>query len=400
MQKKKFAFVDKSGGLVKAEVEIRTETGNFMTVDLVPVTEKKTFSMCGEYRGGMGQCFDHIDPATPAQKRLVELWNQWHLNDMNSGTLAQQAALKAVGGSTDYNAQKKYLCEQNLYEVDTIERCMTKFGLRAATYTLSDNSTMDVWEHPTDNWFIQPIRVCPQTAFLSADKEMHKWGSTYYHVNSRFLSREESARRVAEHGMKVGVRDVEDEHNVDPHVLMEGAENDLYFHRYGTNWLHNQLPDNFESELETLIATILSGERSRKLAVKEKWADLPDLPSWKAMEEQLPEETLEKINEAIDGNDWERSLALGFALDLSLPEIIEDVKEEYRNTYSHCGDTYQVLTDDEADEACKESLGDDCYWKEAVQADKTELGKDEWIEMVMNNDGRGSILNHYDGEEM
>lgn len=59
---------------------------------------------------------------------------------------------------------------------------------------------------------------------------------------------------------------------------------------------------------------------------------------------------------------------------------------------------YMVLTDSEADALCDEYLDED-QWRMAVEGKNTWQGYREWCEEVISNDGRGSILNHYDGSE-
>ena len=59
---------------------------------------------------------------------------------------------------------------------------------------------------------------------------------------------------------------------------------------------------------------------------------------------------------------------------------------------------YRVLTDGEADDAADDYL-DEYQWKEAVRADMTTSSYDDWKEYVISEDGRGSLLNGYDGTE-
>ncbi len=59
---------------------------------------------------------------------------------------------------------------------------------------------------------------------------------------------------------------------------------------------------------------------------------------------------------------------------------------------------YRVLTDSEADQACEDYLDED-QWKVAVEAGMTTEGYSEWVESVMNNDGRGNQLSSYNGME-
>lgn len=59
---------------------------------------------------------------------------------------------------------------------------------------------------------------------------------------------------------------------------------------------------------------------------------------------------------------------------------------------------YRVLTDSEADQAVEDYLDED-MWKQAVEANNTTKGYDDWVEDVKGCDGRGSSLNGYDGSE-
>jgi|GEM_PF-5095659 len=62
---------------------------------------------------------------------------------------------------------------------------------------------------------------------------------------------------------------------------------------------------------------------------------------------------------------------------------------------------YRVLTDDEADSAAEsyfDSEGE-YMWREAVRAENTMSGYDDWVKEVISNDGRGSLISSYDGCE-
>jgi hypothetical protein len=61
---------------------------------------------------------------------------------------------------------------------------------------------------------------------------------------------------------------------------------------------------------------------------------------------------------------------------------------------------YRVLTDREADKACKEYLDESRdSWVQAVKEDQTDDSFEDWKTSVMNCDGRGNSLAGYDGEE-
>lgn len=61
---------------------------------------------------------------------------------------------------------------------------------------------------------------------------------------------------------------------------------------------------------------------------------------------------------------------------------------------------YRVLTDSEADDSAMEYLTDDTYlWTQSVEAGNTTESLNDWAENVLSCDGRGSVLNGYDGCE-
>lgn len=96
---------------VTLELNIKTKTRETRTIDLVPIQEYRVLTMSGSvwnhlktdiYQGG--QCLDYILELFPKNKRLqriVEIWKEWHLNDMNAGTRKQKQFL-------DINLQGKY----------------------------------------------------------------------------------------------------------------------------------------------------------------------------------------------------------------------------------------------------------------------------------------------------
>lgn len=62
--------------------------------ELKPRKAGFVFSAQGDYEGGGGQCLDSIGelyPDDPVVKRLVQIWEAYHLNDMRAGTPAQRA---------------------------------------------------------------------------------------------------------------------------------------------------------------------------------------------------------------------------------------------------------------------------------------------------------------------
>lgn len=76
--KKNVSFTDASNNLVFIEISV----------------ENGRLSMSGNCNGSGGQIVDSIKPANQAQKDLIAIWREWHLNDMHAGTEEQEAALQ------------------------------------------------------------------------------------------------------------------------------------------------------------------------------------------------------------------------------------------------------------------------------------------------------------------
>ncbi len=78
-------------------------------------------SMSGTCDGGGGQCQDSIEPRTDAQKRLIEMWNEYHLNDLNAGTREQARAIKkweAEGNEYNYDKVVEHLKSIDMHIVE------------------------------------------------------------------------------------------------------------------------------------------------------------------------------------------------------------------------------------------------------------------------------------------
>ena len=66
-----------------------------------------------------GQCLDSLLPYLKNNPLFMEIYNIWieyHLNNIQAGTLSQQEAVKDFKG--DYKAQCEYLKSINLYEIN------------------------------------------------------------------------------------------------------------------------------------------------------------------------------------------------------------------------------------------------------------------------------------------
>ncbi len=100
--------------------------GKKLTIDLTPTDEPyRKVSIVGDVwnssetdiiMGGQMQdeILDYVD--TKQTRRIVELWDRWHLNDMKAGTRLQQECLATYGKDEryDYDVACKRLADNNL----------------------------------------------------------------------------------------------------------------------------------------------------------------------------------------------------------------------------------------------------------------------------------------------
>lgn len=92
-------------------VKLKDANGVTFYIEIEIVNGK--FSMSGTYPGGCGQCYDSIVPANDKQKKLVEMWKTYHLNDMNAGTIEQELLLKSKECQQFKDSFKQLLPEAN-----------------------------------------------------------------------------------------------------------------------------------------------------------------------------------------------------------------------------------------------------------------------------------------------
>lgn len=61
---------------------------------------------------GGGQCYEELLNEFPLSAPLVELWQRWHLNDLNAGDAVQQSYLRALKNTGWKYTSYDYACEQ------------------------------------------------------------------------------------------------------------------------------------------------------------------------------------------------------------------------------------------------------------------------------------------------
>lgn len=97
MKKYKVSFTDKNNQVFKIKIELRdTQKG-------------QELSICSQSGQGV------FNPKNEAQEKLLNLWNNYHLNGMSAGTEKQNQALKEANIS-GYEKACEYLKSINLYD--------------------------------------------------------------------------------------------------------------------------------------------------------------------------------------------------------------------------------------------------------------------------------------------
>lgn len=124
--------------------------------------------------------------------------------------------------------------------------------------------------------------------------------------------------------------------------------------------------------------------------------------------DRIEKEELDYIDELHEDDEYEESdiedekiIALKNHLEISNSEAIQDIKNDYDNTYTYGNKKYLVLTDDEADDYFDEYLDrhiDDVILPEIPEYLRYYFDDELWkrdVKMVE----RGSFLSTYNGEE-
>lgn len=165
---------------------------------------------------------------------------------------------------------------------------------------------------------------------------------------------------------------------------------------YGTGWLSKSFP---EAELKAILDEVEAEENARQIKKLEKTPE--DLDLYEDSQELL-DYVEEKLDEThpdsyIDPFDVMRVIALMRSIDMPLGDI-DEISVETGSLILAYGTEYFVDDEDTLEEMAREQLEDDReLWVDCVQAGRTDLGFEDWIDYVLDNDGFESIINAWDG---
>lgn len=356
-------FRDEDKNSFKIEIRLSRENTGGKGIHyetLQPVPEVIRFSASGDWGGGCGQCQDHIKPRTVGQKRLLRMWNEYHMNDLRSGTKAQSDYINSEQYKEDYNAFVEF-------------------------YKWSDDKS----------------RREPDAMLVTL------WMQQRYGANGDYaLPRSVIYNNMDGYAVKYILGLENDKfHNNPPHGLHDYYTRCFFLairglltdrgYTYGKKWLVNPLPDDIEKQIDDLCDLIEEEEA-------ELTEQLEAVFDMGAKDFKPAEEHLSKVMELRDCDETEarRFIALGMFIGCTVGDLNDTFEEIDENRYSANGTEYYVGTDEELEAVAQGMLDDGIYddlWKAAVQGDQTTLGLDDWLKQVIDIDGWCPIINTWDG---
>lgn len=146
--KRTIEFLDADRNKVVAECEI-TERNGF-----------PEFTMSGDYAGGCGQVFDHVSPDGDNQKKLIDLWKEWHLNNKNR-PLPEDFEDELNDLLDEIESEEEEKTERYVEETDIAlfenfmdSECALALALML---NLSVNEIDDIIEEKNDRWCVQGV---------------------------------------------------------------------------------------------------------------------------------------------------------------------------------------------------------------------------------------------------
>lgn len=166
-------------------------------------------------------------------------------------------------------------------------------------------------------------------------------------------------------------------------VMHDGAP-----YKYGSAWLTRELPKDFGARLRDIQKRIEAEEAARVRALNTPPPVCDDETG------HAPEPTWGDLDDP-------KAAALGKFLEVTPGEAAAYITGD-GNRYEYAGTDYLVCTDEEADEEARESMEnyiDECVLHEIPEQYHWYFDTEKFCEDAINADGRGHILNRYDGEE-
>lgn len=355
-------FRDENSTAWTVDIEIRSidyERTNRETLEKFHETKEISFS--GEGGNGCGQIDGHIVPRTEGQRKLLEMWDRFHLCGMGSGTVKQSEYLKTQYAE-DYS---KFI--ETFSEYDLSFRSNWSETAKSILHNLFPYNVQDM------PWVEQIIEKD-----MNGNPLMYILGDGQKHFLQRYP------------------REKSDFYTQCFFLAIHGLYSDRGY-KYGHGWLYEPVPDNIEALINEMCDLIEAEEA-------ELTETLNPVFDMGAEDFKATPSIVEKVMELRDCDEAEakRFIALGMTLECTFGDLDDTFEEvdEARNLYRANGTDYYIGTDKELYTVASDYMEDGCYddlWREAVHASNTEKGLSEWCQEVLDVDGWCNILNGWDG---
>lgn len=358
----RFRDADMNGYTIKFELRaIDCKKKHYATLEEYHETQDVSFS--GHGPESSGQCDGHINPRTEGQRKLLEMWDSYHLCGMNSGTNKQSEYLECAEYLEDY---QRFVDTFKGYDKE-FRNNFNELGWKIIQSVFKFEVTAEPWIQKV---IADKMNGNPILYILGDDEKKHYYCSSHnssdYYVQCFFLA-------------------------------IRGLYNDRGY-CYGSGWLSKPVPANIKQLINELFDQIEQeeGELTESLdPVFDMGAE-----DFKA--------TPKIVNQVMDLRDCgaieaSRFIALGMSLGYTFGDLNNTFEEVDSSEclYRADGQEYYVGTDEELTVVAEDYLdngGYDELWRDAVQAEQTELGLREWLKEVIEVDGWCSILNRWDGQ--
>lgn len=338
-------FRDANKTMWEVEVSVNAINQDYIDgKDLIPYRETKSVSFCGTGGGSVGQVYDHIEPRTESQKKLIELWRRYHLNGMSNGSDKQESYLKTQY-NVDYDALVKAFKDKN--ECTGVLECVHD---------------------------VIPFNIGLIDQIVDYIK---KWmgGDAVHYILSEYRYDYRTQCFC---------------------LMLRGLYNDRGY-VYGTAHTHSPIPQNIEEVINKTFNEIEKDE--------DEYSNTLDPVFYMAEDLEVTPELVNKVMELRDCSKTEakRFIALGMFFSVSFGDLNETFQrlDDFGCYYQAFGDYYYIGTDEELYDVAYSRMceGDyDDIWRSQVQDQQTEMGLQEWRKYVIEVDGWCSILNHWDGK--
>jgi hypothetical protein len=164
-------------------VKFKDDNNNFVIAE-IEVTHRNgypEFTMSGEYEGAHGQVFDRVRPATTSQRELIQLWDKWHLEQINGFDAfiqnidelldiieEEQEARQVTKEDSEYFEEFNepetvhalaLMLDLTIEDIDTIEEEEdNRFSVGGMEYLCGTDDEMDVlWDEELDHYLEEII---------------------------------------------------------------------------------------------------------------------------------------------------------------------------------------------------------------------------------------------------